>query len=439
MQKYDVVVAGGGPAGIGAAFSASLLGLKAAIIERHAMLGGNWTNAYVLSILGVYTYSGKTKIVGGIADKIISKLKASHGTLGKSGNFVPFRPAEMSQTLGTMCKDLGVDCYFSSMVSGVKKSGRRIESLEVSGKNGVSIIAGRVFVDSTGDADVAHLLNLHPMSGKEGFGYHQEATLPFRIGGVNEGEYIKYAKSHPKLADVNVRKDGSIDRLHFLKPFINAAKSKRKLYLPHSSTAFFFNTSRRGELVCNATHAPVNDFSNGKEIAALLEDLRRQAISIFNFSKRNVPGFEDSYLMDIASYVGLRETRRAVGEYVLTKDDILNNRRFTDAIARCGHPIEMHDPNLGAYYVHLNGGDDSWYHIPYRSIVVKGIDNLLAVGRCFSADFEAQASARVSGTAIAMGQAAATAAYLSLRQGVALREVNVKKLQFILKKNGAII
>jgi len=124
---------------------------------------------------------------------------------------------------------------------------------------------------------------------------------------------------------------------------------------------------------------------------------------------------------------------------VLTKEDILENKYFEDAIARCGHPIEIHDPKLGAYYIHLNAGDDSWYHIPYRSIVVKGVGNPFAVGRCFSAEFEAQAGARVSRTAIAMGQAAATAAYTSLSSGKPIRAVNIRKLQSLLKKNGAII
>ena len=439
MPKYDVVVVGGGPAGIGAAFSSAELGMKTAIIERHGMLGGNWTNAYVLSILGVYTYSGKTKIVGGIADKIISRLKKAGGTIGHSGNFVPFRPAEMSTVLGTMAKELGIDCYFSSLVSGVNMRGKRINSVKVSGKNGLKSIEGRMFVDASGDADIAHLINLSTMSGKEGAGYHQEVTLPFRIGGVSEREYIAYANKHKTLVDAVLRSDGSIDRIHILKPLISAAKKAGRLYLPHSDTIFLFNTSRKGELVCNATHAPIINFEDGKEISTILEDLRRQAISVFHFMKNNIPGFEDSYLMDIAPYIGLRETRRAVGEYVLTKEDVLGNKRFEDAIARCGHLIEMHDPKLGEYYIHLNGGDDSWYHIPYRSIVVKGVDNLFAVGRCFSAEFEAQASARVSGTALAMGQAAATAAYISLSSRKPARAVNIKKLQSLLKKNGAII
>ncbi len=439
MEEYDVVVVGGGPAGVGAAFTASKLGLRVAIVERHNMLGGNWTNTYVLSILGIYTYSGKTKIVGGIADKIIARLKKAGGTTGKSGNLVPFRPAEMAYILGEMAKAFNVRCYFSSIATDAKMEGKKVQYIEISGKDGRQRIYGRVFIDASGDADLAYRLGLKYMSGREGAGYHQEATLPFRIGGIDEKEFVKYAKSKNDLASVSLRKNGDIDRLHILAPALSNAKRSGELYLPHSENMFLFNTSRKGEMVCNATQAPVGDFTDGKEISSVLEDLRKQADSVFRFLKKNTPGFENSYLVDAASYLGLRETRRAEGEYVLTKEDVIENRRFDDAIARCGHAIEMHDPVLGSYYTHLNGGDDSWYQIPYRAIVVKGVANLFAVGRCMSAEFEAQASARVSGTALAMGQAAATAAYLSIKSRKPAKDIDVKKLQYMLKKSGAII
>ncbi|MGC8622724.1 MAG: FAD-dependent oxidoreductase [Candidatus Micrarchaeia archaeon] len=439
MPMYDLVAVGGGPAGIGAAFSAAKLGMRAAIIERHGMLGGNWTNAYALSMLGIYTYSGKTKIVGGIADEIIKKLKKAGGTIGKSGNLIPFRPAEMEYILGEMAKALNVDCYFSSLVTDAKMQGKKVKYVEISGKDGVKRIYGKAFADASGDADLAYRLHLKYMSGREGKGYHQETTLPFRIGGIKEKEFVKYAKLKNNLASINLRKNGDIDRLHILKPALDSAKKNGKLYLPHSDNIFMFNTSQHGEMVCNATHAPIGDFTDGKEISSVLEDLRRQAYSVFNFMKESIPGFEDSYIVDSASYLGLRETRRAEGEYVLTKEDVIENRRFEDAIARCGHAIEMHDPLLGNYYTHLKGGDDSWYQIPYRSIVVKGVDNLFAVGRCLSAEFEAQASARISGAALAMGQAAATAAYLSINSRKSANSIDVKMLQHLLKKNGAII
>ncbi len=272
MTMYDLVAVGGGPAGIGATFSAARLGMRAAIVERHGMLGGNWTNAYALSMLGIYTYSGKTKIVGGIADEIIEKLKKAGGTIGKSSNLIPFRPAEMEYVLGEIAKALNVDCYFSSIVTDAKMQGKKVKYIEISGKDGVKRVYGKAFVDASGDADLVYRLHLKYMSGREGKGYHQETTLPFRIGGIKEKEFIRYAKSKKAFASVSLRKNGDIDRLHILKPALDLAKKNGKLYLPYSDNIFMFNTSRRGEMVCNATHAPIGDFTDGKEISSVLED-----------------------------------------------------------------------------------------------------------------------------------------------------------------------
>ncbi|MGC9011309.1 MAG: FAD-dependent oxidoreductase, partial [Candidatus Micrarchaeia archaeon] len=202
---------------------------------------------------------------------------------------------------------------------------------------------------------------------------------------------------------------------------------------------FLFNTSKEGEYVCNGSHSNVTDYRNGKELAISIEEARKQVFSIYNYL-RSIPGFENSYLIDSAPGIGLRETRRAIGDYILKKSDVLGNARFEDKIVRCGHPIEVHDPEKGVYYEHLSGGDDSWYEIPYRAIVAKNLNNLFIVGRCLSAEFEAQASARVTGTAIGMGQAAATASYLMISKNLkSAREVNIKELQEILVKNGAIL
>ena len=434
---YDLIVIGGGPAGIGAAFTAAEQKMRVAIIERHSILGGNWTNGYVLSILGVYTYSGKTKIVGGIADKVIERLKHANGTNGKVGNFIPFRPDEMKIALEQMALDLNIDLFYNSLVTGVETVGTAIKGLKITGKNRTKLIYGKAFIDSSGDADIAYLLSLNTFMGNDK-GVHQEATIPFRIGNVNEDKVIEFSKTNPtKIA--TVISDGRLSRIRILPELVEKAKNEHMLYLPHANAEFLFNTSRAGEFVCNATHVNVADFSNGNEIAKISSDARMQILSSLNFLVKEIPGFENSYLIDSGSFIGLRETRRATGEYVLTKNDVLNNARFDDVIARCGHPIEVHDPDKGVYYIHLNGGDDSWYEIPYRAIVVKGITNLFAIGRCISSEFEAQASVRVTGTAMSMGQAAAFASMLMIKNNIQAKEVSIKELQALLKAYGAII
>ncbi len=438
MEDYDIVIVGGGPAGVGAAFTAAKLGLRTAIIERTTLLGGNWTNGYVLSILGVYTYDGSQKITGGIVDEIVAALKERGGARGQSGNFIPFRPDEMKLTLSYLAAKYGVVTYFGSLVTGASVEDNRISSVTVSGKDGTRTLRSKFFVDSSGDADLTYYATSNVIEGKENAGWHQEATLPFRVGNVDEEEVIKFSKAHPDLISVTLR-DGRLERLRIMPPLVTKAKEVHRLYLPDANAEFLFNTSRKGEFVCNATHIKIRDFKSGRELAEAINDLRHQVVSSVNFLINEVDGFENAYLLDSASGIGLRETRRAVGEYVLRRSDVLGNARFDDAIARCGHPIEIHDPEKGVVYVHLEGGDSSWYHIPYRAIVQKGVGNAFVIGRCLSAEFDAQASARVTGTALAMGQAAATAAYLCMRDGVRAIDVNIKELQTVLREQGMLI
>ncbi len=438
MVDYDIVIVGGGPAGVGAALAAAKNGLRTAIVERHSMLGGNWTSGYVLSILGVYTYDGTTKIVGGIADEVIENLKAYKGTNGQSHNFVPFRPDEMKLSLDSIVKKYGIDVYINSLVTGASVESGMIMGVDVDGKDGLKRIGSKMFVDSSGDADLAYLSTGQVMEGKEGEGWHQEATLPFRLEGVDEKKVIDFANEHKDLVGV-VMNGGRIERLRILPPLVKKAKSERKLYLPDANSEFLFNTMRPGEFVCNATHAKISDFKDALGVSAAMHDLRHQVVSSLNFLIEEVGGFEKAYLMDSAPSIGMRETRRAIGEYVLRREDVLGNKRFDDAIARCGHPLEIHDPVKGVVYEHLRGGDGSWYHIPYGSIVVKGVGNLFAIGRCLSAEFDAQASARVTGTAMAMGHAAAVAASIAIAKSASAKDVPVHELQDKLKAQGAII
>ncbi len=439
MDSYDLIVCGGGPAGIGAALSASKLGLRVAIIEKSSLLGGNWTNGYVLSILGIYTYSGKTKIVGGIADYIVDELKRAGATKGKVGNFVPFRPDEMKLMLERICKENKIDIYLDSLVVGADVENRLIRDIYVSSKMGNKKLSARVFVDSTGDADLAAAAGNALLSGKEENGEHQQATIPFRIANVDEEKVIKYAKEHPDEISIVLSEEGKLSRIRILEKIVAPAKNAGLLYMPFGNSIFLFNTSKEGEYVCNASHSNVLNYKDGKELELSINEAREQVYSISNYLK-SIPGFESSYLIDSSPNIGLRETRRAVGDYILKKSDVVSNARFEDKIVRCGHPIEVHDPEKGVYYEHLLGGDDSWYEIPYRAIVAKELDNLFIIGRCLSAEFEAQASARVTGTAMGMGQAAATAAYLMISKNLkSAREVDIKELQSLLLKNGAII
>lgn len=196
----------------------------------------------------------------------------------------------------------------------------------------------------------------------------------------------------------------------------------------HPDYVFWGNSVRAGEANINATRVAQVDGTDGDSLTRAELEGRAQIATIFDFLKAHVPGFEDAYVISSAPFLGIRETRRIMGEYVLSEEDVLAGREFEDAVLRAAYPIDIHDAKGKGTTFHQVGGDGS-YDIPYRCLVPRGVEGLLVAGRCISTDHAAQGSTRVMVTAMAMGQAAGAAAALCCRQGAMPREINVPALR----------
>jgi hypothetical protein len=423
--EADVVVLGGGPAGIAAAVAAARQGARTALVERYGFLGGMGTAAMVTNFCGLHaTVHGEMRqVVHGVADELLARidglggLNAPHVVLGRiqaqAYDVAAYKCAADDLLLGA-----GVTLRFHSLAVGAAMAGRRIEALLVETKSGRQAVAGATFIDCSGDADLAAWAGAPFEKGPElAFPTHM-----FRVANVDAETALA---SRPRIRDLMLAAEQAGEfRFARRSPIVAPQK-------------------RTQEWRCNVTQiSKANDPDGGRAadgtnvddlIHAELEG-RRQIRDYFAFLRARVPGFADSYLLEIAPQVGIRETRRIVGAYQVTGADVLGARDFPDAVGVNGWPLEQH-----------MRGDVAWawiegrgYHqVPYRCLVAQGVDNLLVAGRCASLTSEGQSSVRVSGPCFVMGQAAGTAAAQALRAGCAPAAVDVAALQAQLARDGA--
>ncbi len=437
MEKYDVVVVGSGPAGIGAAFSAAKLGLKTAILERGNFVGGRITAGYNLLIEGLYTEDSATKLVGGIADELIARMQKEGGARTNDDKSISLRQEVARLVLGTMAAELKIDVYLGSLVDGVETEGTEVGSVYFSGKNGWTQVGSKIFIDASGDADMESLIGLGTLASEEE--KHHYARLPFRISGVDEAKLADFAAKSPDKLSITKGKDGRVETVQMHEQLALAAQQSCKFQPPTGDRRILYATPVQGEFVCTAPRIAVQNFASGYEKYYSAEIATREAFALHWFLKSSVPGFAGSRIEDTAHELLLGNTRSATCEYMITEADVAASKKFYDGIARCGTPMELHDEKQGVAYKYPESGKGSWFQVPYGAMTVKNIDNLLVAGRCICAEAGAQSSIRNTATSLATGQAAATAAYLSFKFKTKLKKLDPKLLQGTLKEQGCII
>jgi glycine/D-amino acid oxidase-like deaminating enzyme len=434
VSERDVVVLGGGPAGIAAAASAAAHGASVILVERYGFLGGMGTAAGVTNFCGLHAnvHGEIRQVVHGVADELLDRMRALDGLSEPHLIFgrIHAQAYDMSAfkcAADALLGSRGVEILFHALgVEARRLESGEIDALVVETKSGRGAIRGRAFIDCSGDADLAHRAGVALEKGDD-TGRLLYPTLMFRVGNVDATRAGEAWKSIPELMD--------------------AAEASGEYRFP-----------RRGAIVRPQNHAyewRVNvtqlrdaegravDGTDARSLSEAELEGRRQIVEYLRFLRAKVPGFEDAYALDIAPQVGIRETRRLVGEYMLTADDVLRCADFEDSIGVNGWPIENHVAG-DVKWEWPAAGSRGYNQLPFRMLVPKrslatSASNLLVAGRCASMTHGGQSAARVSGACFVMGQAAGTAAALALGAGRAVRDCPLPSLRQALVADGTFL
>jgi hypothetical protein len=439
-KNYDVIVAGGGPAGITAAIAAARNGAKTLLVERYGFLGGQSSASLVYPWMSFHDLQGH-QVIQGIAQEIVERLialDASPGhvpdTIGYVSMLTPFDVEAFKYVAQEMVLQAGADLLFHTWVTDAAVKGETIDALGGVNKSGRADLHGKIFIDATGDADVAYFAGAELAKGREADGATQPMTMNFRLGGVDMEQVRDYMEKHRDEFYPATRYD-ILNQLPYptgVQGFYTIWK-EGNLPIPRQQLLFFAGM-RPGEIGVNTSRIIGLDATSADDLTKAEIEGRRQVMLLVRFLRERVPGFADCYLITTPTQIGVRETRRIIGEYVLAGDDVTQAHRFPDSIARSAYPIDIHDPKAAGnvtFDVKLD------HDIPYRCLLPKGVKNLLAAGRIISVTHEAFAAIRVTPPVMAIGQAAGTAAALCIRHNIHPRDVNIRELQHLLIAQGA--
>jgi hypothetical protein len=442
MPDYDVLVIGGGNAGCAAALAAARHGASTLLVERYGFLGGTATAAMVGPWMTFH--SGQERIVGGIAQEIVERLMRAGGSPGHvhdASDYVPtitpFDPEMHKALLFEMMRESGVSLLLHAWFLRAQLDGDRVTGATVATVGGERELRGRVTIDATADAYVAASAGVPTQQG-DAKGRVQPASLMFRLSHVDLTKLSTYVRMHPDQMRTSLktheRTAPSLTAVAGLYDLWEQARAEGAVDVPRELVSFFISPYP-DEVTVNMTRVTGIDPLDPDDLTRAEVEARLQVMQLLAFFRQRVPGFADARLAATGAQVGIRESRRIVGRYTLTRDDVLEARQFDDAVARSAYPIDIHNPSGEGTTTHRLPAGSS-YEIPYRCLVPVDREALLVAGRCISTTHEALASTRLTPTVMTLGQAAGTAGALACATRGSVGDIDTGSLRAQLIADG---
>jgi glycine/D-amino acid oxidase-like deaminating enzyme len=428
--EAEVVVLGGGPAGIAAAAAAARLGRQVVLVERYGFLGGMGTAAGVTNFCGLHAnvFGEIKQVVHGVADVLLARIDAlgglnePHLVLGKT-YAQAYDTAAYKLAADDLLGEMKVHLQLHALAAGaIIADEKRIDALLIETKSGRMAIRGKIFIDCSGDGDLAAFAGAAYEKGDMLY-----PSMMFRVANVDAAKAGEAWRTIPELMRAAEARGAKFPR-------------KGAIVRPQK------HTSEWRVNVTQVKHPDGRaiDGTDANELAMGELLGRKQAFEFYSFLTSDVPGFEDAYIVDIPPQLGIRETRRIIGAYRLTAEDVIGCASFDDTIGVNGWPLEMHVAVDVVWRWPEIPGSRGYNHLPYRMLTPlnaggQTFDNLLVAGRCASMTHEGQSAARVSGACFVMGEAAGTAAHLALTTECTCPDISIGKLQELLESNGAFL
>ncbi len=425
-EQYDVLVVGGGPAGICAAVSAARQKADTLLVERLGVVGGMMTAGHVDPILGSVSQ-------GTMYDEIVALLAKNHPDsvpkVTRNGREIPVDPEEAKILLADLIYESGAKLYVQTTVIDVMKNGSRVEGVILTTPRGLMAVRAKCVIDATGDGYVAAMAGAKFQVGRESDGHCQPCTMEFVIDHVDETRALTCFGGSDPVCLPDGRKYSQVCK-----------EANEKGELPDNVTIVrLHKTHYEGERSVNASQANKFDTLSLDGISQALHVLRRQTEPIVRFLQKNVPGYEQCRVKSSADVLGVRETRRICGESALQDSDVENGARFPDVVVhKAWFLIDIHNP-VGGGQAEKHSQPAVPYDIPYGCLVPKDLDGLLVAGRCISGTHRAHASYRIMAICMAVGEAAGVGAALSAENGWEPRQVPVSEIQKVLTDRGVVL